>query len=199
MTQKPDAVQSKDTGQSFAPHPEGQFPARCVDVIDLGIKPETYPGQDTREVHKVSLVFASGELNEEGHLHIVSGEYTNSMNEKANLRRLLEQWRGKAYADDEAKKGVPLHRLHNQPALIVVEHRQSKRGRTYACISSITPLPKQLDPPDVEVYTRPAFWEDRRKEYADALAKHRAMVFANGDNVPLDESQAIDGDDDLPF
>lgn len=201
MTQKPDNIESKDTGTNYTPHPEGQFAARCVDVINLGIKPETYPGQDTREVQKVALVFATGELNEDGYLHIVSGEYTNSMHEKANLRRLLEQWRGKAYTDDEAKAGVPLHKLHNQPALLVVAQKQSQRGRTYAYISSITPLPKQMDPPTVTEYVRAEFWEDRKTEYADALLKHQAAVFGHNENEPpLDETQALEEQlSDVPF
>ena len=200
MAQKPDTVDAKDTGTNFIPHPEGQFAARCVDIIDLGVKPETYPGQDTREVQKTALVFASGELNEDGFLHVVWGEYTNSMHEKANLRRLLEQWRGKAYTDDEAKTGVPLHKLHNQPALIVVEHKTSQRGRTYARISSITPLPRQMEPPDVGEYTRSDYWEDRKREYAEAVIKHHAVVLGNGDEPPLDESQALEDEpNDLPF
>jgi len=41
------------------PHPEGQFAATCVDIVDLGERVETYPGSPPRIVRKVVLVFAT--------------------------------------------------------------------------------------------------------------------------------------------
>jgi len=198
----PDRVQSKDTGSSFTPHPEAQYASSCVDVIDLGLKLEQYQGQDAREVHKIALVFATGETNAEGFLHTISQEFTNSLHEKANLRRFLESWRGKSYTDDQARAGIELHKLYQQPALIVVEHQVSKRGRTFARIASITPLPKQMEPPDVVAYERAEFWAERKKEYQDQIIRYRSSVGAYDEAPYADTGQPEDevyDDDPLPF
>jgi len=49
---QPDDVTAKDSGGGFDPHSEGQFAMVCVDVINLGVNVETFPGQEPREVAK---------------------------------------------------------------------------------------------------------------------------------------------------
>lgn len=199
MRQRPDEAVAKDQGGgTFHPHSEGTHAMVCVDVVNLGLRIEQYPGQPVREVPKVALIFASGERNDDGSLVIVSAEMTNSMNEKANLRRFLESWRGKSYTPEQAEFGVPLHKLHGQPALITVEHKRTKRDRLFANVRSVSPLPKSMtvDTALVEQYERPAFLEDRKTQYGEDVKKYRATVGADGDEpeVPGD-----DDDSDLPF
>src|SRR3990167_7699733 len=106
MTQRPDPTTARDTGGGFEPHSEGQFSMICVDVVNLGTNVEQFPGSDPREVDKVALVFASGETQGvENELTLVTVEMTNSMNEKANLRKFLESWRGKSYTAQQAEAG----------------------------------------------------------------------------------------------
>ena len=63
------------------------------------------PGQNApREVPKVGLVFASGERQDGKELTIVTTEMTLSMNEKANLRKFLESWRGKSSSSSSASR-----------------------------------------------------------------------------------------------
>ena len=45
MTHRPDEVNAKAGESKFKPHPQGQFPAQCVDVIALGDKVDDYPGK----------------------------------------------------------------------------------------------------------------------------------------------------------
>jgi hypothetical protein len=113
----PDVITAVSTGTSFAPHPEGGFPMVCVDTIDLGEKVEQFPGSPAKIVHKCAVVFQSGEKNEEGRLFDLSAEYTVSMYETAALRKLLEAWRGKAYTEEQAKQGVPVHKGMSAPTL----------------------------------------------------------------------------------
>ena len=193
-----DVIEAKQTGQQFEPHPEGQYAVRCVDVIDLGEKLEQFPGSPERLVHKCAIVFQSGEANETGRLHEVSAEMTVSMHEKATLRKLLEDWRGKSYTDEQARAGVPVHKLCGQPALLNVEHKQSGSGRTYAKIHGITPLPKGMAAPELPAYQRPEFWQERKATYAADVAKYKAKIGLNGDLDTVPE--ALDDDpDDLPF
>lgn len=167
----------------------------CVDTIDLGEKVEQYPGSPAKIVHKCAVVFQSGERNEEGRLHELSAEFTVSMYETAGLRKLLEAWRGRAYTEEEAKKGVPVHKLVGQPALIQVTHKVSGKGRAYAKIGSIMPLPKGMTAPTLPKYERPDFWAERKAEYAEGVAKHRGTQYQD-DDLPPPHDEA---DDDLPF
>jgi hypothetical protein len=191
----PDVITAVSTGTSFAPHPEGGFPMVCVDTIDLGEKVEQFPGSPAKIVHKCAVVFQSGEKNEEGRLFDLSAEYTVSMYETAALRKLLEAWRGKAYTEEQAKQGVPVHKLVGQAALIQVTHKTSGKGRTYAKVGSIMPLPKGMSAPTLPAYTRADFWAERKAEYAAEVAKHRGSQF--GDEYPNEPGDA--DDTDLPF
>jgi hypothetical protein len=201
MTHRPDEPIAKDAGGGFAPHSEGQFAMVCVDVVDLGIKVEQFPGQDApREVPKVGLVFASGERQDGKELTIVTTEMTLSMNEKANLRKFLESWRGKSYSAEQAEAGVPVGKLHGHTALVSIEHVTTRKGRKFAKISSIAPLPKAMAAPDGAIlgeYERPKFLMDRKAEYAQALATHRAR--AGGDDWEEPQYPGDEVDDGLPF
>ena len=203
MTQRPDPTTARDTGGGFEPHSEGQFGMICVDVVNRGTNVEQFPGNDPREVDKVALVFASGETQgAENELTLVTVEMTNSMNEKANLRKFLESWRGKSYTAQQAEAGVPLHKLQAQVGLLSVEHITTKRGRKFAKVRSISPLPKAMESPDalvLEGYERPKFLEDKKTQYADALARHRKETRRPvDDGIPIGDEPG-DEDDDLPF
>ena len=193
----PDEVTARDHGQGFTPHDEGQFAAVCVDTINLGQRVEQFAGRPARIVDKCALVFVT---DSEGETKDISIEFTVSMGEKANLRKFLETWRGKSYTPEQAKQGVPVHKLVGQPCLLSVEHKASAKGRTYGKIASVAPLPKKMDPPAVNGYTRAEFWLEKiaayKAEAASWVAQQKAAAMS-GDEPPLDESQAED--DDLPF
>jgi len=191
-----DQVTAQDKGQSFKAHDEGQFTAVCVDTVDLGERVEQYQGQPARIAAKCALVFVS---NTDGETRDVSIEATVSMNEKAKLRGFLEAWRGKGYTLDQAKAGVPLHKLVGVPALISVEHKTSAKGRTYAHIRTIAPLPKGMHAPDSDGYKRPDFWAERKKQYAEEAKKWAAQMLAKSDEPPLPPEDEGDPDDALPF
>lgn len=201
MSHQPDEVIATAKGGTFTPHPEGQFAARCVDVINFGEKVETFPGKPEKLVQKVGIVFRTGEVNETGEVVDLVREFTVSMFETANLRQFLEAWRGKSYTDDEVEAGAPLHKLVNAPALITVEHKKSGQGRTYANLKGITSLPKQMASaaPSTDGYERPQYLTDRKAKYAEeALAYRRRVGVPVGAGKAM-ESQNGDGDDDLPF
>src|SRR5437764_5016823 len=104
---------------------------------------------------------------------------TNSENEKANHRKFLESWRGRSYTADQAEHGLAINKLHGHAGLVSIEHVSTRKGRTFAKIASIAPLPKAMPAPDKAVltrYERPKFLTDRKAEYAAALAKHRARL-----------------------
>jgi hypothetical protein len=200
MTHKPDDVIAKDAGGGFAPHSEGQFGMLCVDVVDLGLKVEQFPGAtEVREVPKVALVFASGEEQDGKGLTLVTVEMTVSANEKANLRKFVESWRGKSYTAEQAEAGVPITKLYGQAALVSIEHVLTRKGRRFAKITSVAPLPKAMDKPDGAIlkrYERPKFLTDRKVQYAEAVQKHQLALEAR-EHDP--EYPGDDDLDDLPF
>lgn len=163
-------------GGTFAPHPDGSFMAVCADVIDLGEKVETYPGTPERLVRKCVIVWQTGERNEDtGKPYELTKEFTLSFNEKASLRKFLGLWRGKTYTDEEARAGAPLHKLVGVNAMLLVEHKVSAKGRTYANIMSITPPPKGVASRFAATdYVRAEFWAQRKEAYATEAAAFRA-------------------------
>lgn len=199
MTHRPDSITVKDEGKKFAPHPEGTFPAVCVDVIDLGERVETWDGKEKLS-YKIALVFDAGEDNADtGERFYIHPEFTASMGQRAALRAFLESWRGKSYTDDQARQGIPVDKLVGAGALLTIEHKTSASGRTYAKVRSVSPLPKGMGAPPANGYARPEFWATRKAEYAEAAARFKATTRPT---TLADMPEALaddDGDDDLPF
>lgn len=194
---RPDPVTAKDSSAQYEAHPEGQTAALCVDCIDLGERVKSYKGQPPYLAHSVVLVFQSGKVNSQGKLHEVSQEFTVSMGPKANLRKFLEGWRGKSYTEEQARAGVPLHKLVGQAALIAVEHKTSQQGRTYANLRNIAQLPEGMVAPTLPAYERPAFYEEKRAKYAEEVKAFKASQGESFDDAP--EALTDDSDDGLPW
>lgn len=193
-----DTLVAKGSDSKFKPHPEGQFVAQCVDAIDLGERVEEFAGKPKKLAHKCALVFRTGEKNAETGEYIDIGrEFTVSMGEKANLRKFLESWRGKKYTPDQIEKGVPLHKMAGNWALITVEQTTSGAGRVYANIAAAVGVPEMMRAslPTFPEYKRPDFWTQRKEDYAKEASSFRAVSAAppsDDDNGPMDDS-------DLPF
>lgn len=142
------AITAKDSGTTFIPHNEGQYPAVCCDVVDLGMVKTTFAGE-TKEQHKIRVVFYTDDTHPEtGDPMTVSERFTLSLYEKANLRKFLESWRGKPYQEEEARAGVDVEKMIGVAALLQVTHK-TRNGKTYANISSVMRLPKSMESPPI--------------------------------------------------
>jgi hypothetical protein len=196
-----DTLVAKGSDAKFKPHSGGQFVALCVDAIDLGERVEKYQDQPEKLAHKCALVFRTGEKNPDtGDLIDVQREFTLSMHAKAGLRIFLEQWRGKAYTDDQITQGVPLHKLTGQYALLTIAQKQSGNGRTYANITACVGVPQAMRGtlPSFPAYERADYWQTRKDEYAKAARTFRAAAAAPPADDDWDQSQSSD-EEDLPF
>lgn len=205
-----DQVIARNTDAKFKAHDEGQYVAQCVDCINLGEVVVEFPGTPKYLAPKCALVFRTGEMNQEtGEAIDISSEFTVSMGEKANLRKFLEQWRGKAYAQEQIDVGVPLDKLCGNWALLTIAHKQSKKGRTYAVIISAVGVPKVMmaSVPLFPGYTRADYWAEKKAEYAQQARAFRmeSGASSNGSGVhgepedTTDYSADTDDDDSLPF
>lgn len=207
MSHTPDTITTpppSDSGGDFTPHPAGVVVARCVDLIDMGLRVDRKWGKINP---KIRLVFRTPVKREDGQPFDVSVELTLSMADKANLRKLLESWRGRAYTQEQLAAGVPLHKLVGQPAMLNIVHGQSKEhpDRTYARIETVMAPMAGVPVPELNGYERAGYWAEKRAKYAEELRAYRAEPTPAPQPTPQpfgDIPEALDDDDEddgLPF
>jgi len=205
-------IAKNNGGGDYTPMESGMYVARCVQMVQIGTITELINGE-SKTLHKVRLGFEfPTELKifkeENGEQpFFLSKEYTLSFHEKATLRQHLETWRGKKFTDLEAKS-FDITKLLNVPCTINVVHKESKIGKVYAEIGSISPLmkgtlcPEQINPTEVLSYDNfdntlfeslPEFLRKKIEssvEYQE-LANSRALE--NNKTAPVSTSE------DIPF
>jgi hypothetical protein len=123
--------------------PSGNHVATCYQVIDLGTVEGQWEGQPNFK-RKIRLTFElPNELRvfseEKGKQPLViSREFTFSMHENSVLRPFIQSWIGKTMNDDDARK-FDFSSLCGMSGLLNIIHA-NKDGKTYANISTMTPL-----------------------------------------------------------
>ena len=142
-------VKDSGGGKDFAPVPTGMHHAVCYALIDIGTQPKfgNFPSRRKslfiweipseridveRDGKKVNLPRA------------ISEKFTTSLNEKGNLRPMLESWRGKSFTAEELA-GFDMSTVVGANCFLNVIHKNGKgekANRVYANVASINPLPK---------------------------------------------------------
>jgi hypothetical protein len=203
-------LQAKQNG-NHVPHPEGIYPAVCLDVIDLGLVEVEFQGQ-RRLVPKVRVVFESEEMREDGRRCTISKRFTASLHPKSNLAGFLGKWRGRPITPGES---IDLGKLIGACCTLVVSHQQSQAGQTYAAIDAISKPTKRVVPSGEydPVAARQRIEEARARE-AGAPAKSQGGVSVGQySGVPVGVAQqptaaaagqpvnagAVDGTEDVGF
>jgi hypothetical protein len=176
---------AKRANSTFTPAPEGPQQAVCVDIVDLGVVEHEWKGKKKTDP-MVRIVWHSAEINPEtDQPYEISNRYTNSLGEKANLRKHLEAWRGRAFTEEELD-GFDLETVIGVNAFISIVQNISK-GKTYANIAAIMKLPKGMDPlPITHDYVRRCLRDDWEDPTSEALPDQGAPL-------PSDD------DDSIPF
>jgi hypothetical protein len=119
---------------NFTPCPEYTGRAVCVDVTPLEKQHSQFGERDV-----FRLVFEVELAREDGSPYCVwSAPFTPSLNEKANFRRFLRNWRARDLNAQELAE-FDTETLLGQPAFLVVTHSEGSNGETYANIAAITP------------------------------------------------------------
>jgi hypothetical protein len=142
---------TKGGDKKFDPPPAGNHIARVYSIIHIGTLKGEYMGEPKEtdtvrigfELPNETKVFKEGE---EPRPFVVSREYTNSMGEKANLRKLVEGIIGAGLLDKEAEF-FDVTQLIGETCMLNVIHKTSKAGNEYAHILSAAPLPKGVKAP----------------------------------------------------
>ena len=131
------------------PMPSGMQAAICVGVVDLG----TQSGFGGKDQHKVLLVWETPEIRanveREGQTvsipRTINATYTLSLAENANLRRMLESWRGRGFTPEELK-GFDIRRILGKACYVQIFEEVSKAGRPYSAVRNVLQIPKTLAP-----------------------------------------------------
>lgn len=197
--------------------PAGNHVAICNMIVDLGIQ----PGRGMYPTPRPE-VYIRFELCDEiiSYLHngvpkeapmTVGGTYTASMNEKANLRKMVEGWQGKFKSDGDAEN-FEFKTLLGKKCLLNVVHKDSG-GKTYANIHGASPLPKgmkhdgsqanasifySLESPDAKMLSFVPEW--LRTKIAERITD--TDEHPNDHEPPLDPGMTVGDkvqDDDIPF
>jgi hypothetical protein len=145
-------VKANDGEFNFKQLKAGEYPARCIRVIDLWTKEKEYLWQK-KDTHEVSIWF---EFPEELEVfdkekweqpYFLSKYFTLSLWEKANLRKFLESWRGRPFTGEELL-GFDLKNLLWKSCYIQIMKVTTKDWNERSVINSILPLPKNMEIPD---------------------------------------------------
>lgn len=192
MTPKP--LRSSESGD-FENVPEGWQPAVLCDVHDLGLVFSQFYGKSS---YKVELGFWTGKYKSDDNSIplTVYQRYTLSAHEESNLRKHLEQWRGKRFKDEDECAAVELEDLIGKNLSIMVTHNESG-DKVYANVGAMAPASgAPLGIPDGFVRK-----QDREQKPAPngpartpAPAPSTAPAAAEYDFPESDNA-----DDDLPF
>jgi hypothetical protein len=122
-------------GEAFAPAPAGMHRAICCDVVDLGM----VTGQFGTK-HKVRIIWQTEMCMPDGKPFMVDQRYTLSLDERSNLRKDLETWRGRQFTLEEAA-GFDLERLIGTPCGLLVAHKPKTQrpGEVFANVQAVLP------------------------------------------------------------
>lgn len=146
----------KNEGGHFELPPTGTFPARCYRFIDLGSHEQTYQGESKGLKRLVMIGFElPTELMQEGEYagrpFTIHKRYTWSTHEKATMRKDLESWRGRKFADsDFGPGGFDVRNLLGKACTLSITHTEGEKQ--YANITAIgqpmkgIAIPEQINP-----------------------------------------------------
>lgn len=111
-------------GTKLEPAPEGDHPGICVGVINLGEEEETWEGRvsKTKKLALVWQVFPEdGQRDSSGAPFLIDVKVTQSVNDGARLRLLLESWLGRSLSSEELKR-VSLAAFKGMSARLPIVH-----------------------------------------------------------------------------
>lgn len=208
------AINATNNGTKRELIPAGNYMARCYQMIEIGTVNEVILGT-AKQMHKVRIGWelptelrVFDEAKGEQPL-VISKEYTLSLNEKSNLRKMLASWRGKDFTEDEAKC-FDITVLVGIPCMLNIIHKPKKTDPTsiFEEIGSISAMPKGVKPPEPMlknfVLSYDHFDEEKFNSLPDFIKtkmqgslEYTALKTPNSKHMP--ETIADNDDNDLPF
>lgn len=193
-------------GGDFEQAPVGTHAARCVKIIDIGTQKGEYQGQANFRRQVIIGWELPTELMTEGDAagkpFTVSKFYTASLGEKANLRRDLQNWRGREFTSEELA-GFSAKNILGKTCMLSLT--ANDKGKTR--VTGVMALPKGMTVPNqvnpniyfsLDEFDRTVF-ESLSKGYQKFItASPEYQHIINKGSEPKGSS-AGDMDDDIPF
>jgi hypothetical protein len=139
-------------GKTFDPVPQDIHRAVCYSVVDIGTTyDERYKKEKRQIVITWELIDERIDLEREGETvnlpRAISETYTLSLGDRANLRKMLQSWRGKDFTEQELQ-GFDLKNILGVPCQVQVMHRKKPDGRVFAKVENVLPWPKRDEVPN---------------------------------------------------
>lgn len=194
-------------GGDFEQAPVGSHVARCVKIIDIGTQKGEYQGQANIRRQCIVGWELPLELMKEGdHAgkpFTVSRFYTASLGEKANLRKDLENWRGRAFTEQELM-GFASKNILGKPCMLSVTHNEKGKAR----VTGVMALPKGMDVPEqvnpsvyfsLDEFDQAVFdaLSDGYKKLIQASPEYQHIAAGGARKQPAGKFD--DMEDDIPF
>jgi len=135
-------------GTPREPIPAGIQTAICWSIYDVGTQSYEFEGNMIIQ-RKIIIIWEvpahRPKIEKDGVEKdlpmVISEEYTLSLNEKANLRKALESWRGKVFTLEELK-GFDLRNVMGKTCQLQIIHKPKKNGDIFAKIQNVLPAPE---------------------------------------------------------
>jgi len=130
-----------DEGGTYEQPPTGPVAAVLTRIMDIGTHTDTSPMYGEQRRQQVVFMWEIAEpMMTDGRPFTVQSFYTLSMHEKANLRLMLESWRGKAF---DVGEEIEIDAALGKACMLNIG--ESATGK--AKVLSVSRLPKGMPPP----------------------------------------------------
>ena len=143
------AIMVRDNGATYEQPEAGMHPAVCAKVFDLGDQ----VGFQGKIQHQIVILWELAERQSKGDFagkrFKVTKKYTASLNEKANLRKDLDSWRGRPFTEEEAQ-GFDMENVVTINCLLNIAATKTKKGNTFMAVASVNPPMKGQEKLSVE-------------------------------------------------
>jgi hypothetical protein len=184
----------------FDPAPAGSHLGVCDMVVYLGVQPGSglFPAPKPQVYIRFELPNARIEFEKDGKKQegprVIGNKYTASMSEKANLRKVLESWRGKKFTDPEAES-FDVSAILGKSCLLMIT-QTAKGEKIYSNISAIGAVPKGMESKAPEI--KPIYYGPDNTSTFEMLPKWLQDVIA-GQIVPQQKQEKqTNGSDEEP-
>lgn len=196
----------ENQGGGYPPLEAGSYRAICYSIVVLGTTyNEVFDNIQKKVMFTWELPDERITVDGEDKPRAISATYTMSLNEKANLRKTLESWRGKQFTSEELR-GFDITKVLGAPCMISTTVGTNTLGKQFSKVSGVSRLPKGMEAPkDMEnpkvifdisnddcpledMEKLPAFVQERIRQSEE----YKRRTTSNDDFIAAD-------DEDLPF
>lgn len=140
----------ENTSGDFERVQPGLHLARCYRVVDLGTQKSEYQGQ-VKFQRKVQLGWEilgtdeSGQLirMKDGRPFAIFRNYTLAWNDAANLRKHLQEWRGKPFTQEELRR-FDLKNILGAYCMLNIIDREGQDKKIRSNVAGVTPVPGMI-------------------------------------------------------